>query len=145
MLVVRKSLALVAIILLPVLVLSHYQNETRLGYYRILARDPEHSTIEFVVTDKIFDYAGSNFAVQAAYGQSWALTHFLMDRHLPELMKFYEKMAVDNFDTVRDEAWRKQTMAMFGECFGDLKKLELEWRSYMRDLKTDIELLAESM
>ena len=34
-------------------------NEQRLGYYRILERDPEHSSIEFVVTDRIFDYAGT--------------------------------------------------------------------------------------
>jgi hypothetical protein len=118
-------------------------NETRIGYYRILAGDPEHSSIEFVVTDKIFDYAGSGFAVQAAYGQAWALTHFLMDRHLPELIRFYKKMAVDTFDTTRDEAWRQKTLAAFKECFGDLEKLELEWRRYMRQLKTDLELIAE--
>jgi len=118
-------------------------NESRLEYYRILERDPQHSTIEFVVTDKIFDYAGSHFAVQAAYGQAWALTHFLMDKHLPELVEFYEKMAVDNFETSRDEAWQQKTMATFRECFGDLTKLENEWRRYMRQLKTDLELVAE--
>jgi hypothetical protein len=120
-------------------------NSQRLGYYRILSRDPEHSSIEFVVTDKIFDYAGSNFSVLAAYGQAWALTHFLMDQHMGELMKFYKKMAVDNFDTLRDDAWREKTFATFQECFGDLEKLELEWRRYMRDLKTSDELLAEKL
>ena len=81
-------------------------NEQRLEYYRILALDPEHSKLEFIVTDRIFDHAGNHFSVLAAYGQAWALTHFLMDQHLGELVEFYRKMAVDNFDTDRDDAWR---------------------------------------
>jgi hypothetical protein len=120
-------------------------NAQRLGYYRILTLDPEHSSIEFVVTDKIFDYAGTNFSVMAAYGQAWALTHFLMDRHMPELMEFYKKMAVDNFDTPRDDAWREKIFTTFKECFGDVQRLELEWRKYMRELKTSDELLAEKL
>lgn len=88
-------------------------NEQRLAYYRILERDPEHSSIEFVVTDKIFDFAGTSFSVQAAYGQAWALTHFLTKEHLPELIRFYQAMAVDDFETTRDEAWRTKTMNSF--------------------------------
>ena len=120
-------------------------NEQRLGYYRILSLDPEHSSLEFVVTDGVFDQAGSHFSVLAAYGQAWALTHFLMDQHLGELIQFYRKMAVDNFETERDDAWREQTLATFKECFGDIEKLELEWRRYMRDLKTSDEILAEKL
>lgn len=120
-------------------------NNQRLGYYRILSLDPEHSSIEFVVTDKIFDYAGSHFSVLAAYGQAWALTHFLMDRHMPELMEFYKKMAVDDFETERDDAWREKTFATFKDCFGDVQQLELEWRTYMRDIKTSDELLIEKL
>jgi hypothetical protein len=120
-------------------------NEQRLGYYRILEQDPEHSTIEFVVTDKIFDFAGNSFSVQAAYGQAWALTHFLMDRHLSELMQFYKQMAVDNFQTDRDDAWRTKTLDTFRDCFGDLDALHLEWRKYMRSLKTDLEKIADDL
>jgi len=120
-------------------------NAERLGYYRILSLDPEHSSLEFVVTDKIFDFAGTNFSMMAAYGQAWALTHFLMDRHLSELIQFYEKMAVDNFETPRDDAWRAKTWGAFRECFGDVRQLELEWRRYMRDLKTSDERLADKL
>ncbi len=120
-------------------------NQQRIGYYRILAQDPEHSSIEFVVTDKIFDYAASNMGTMAAYGQAWALTHFLMDQHLPELMKFYREMAVDDFEVKKDEAWRQQTLQTFRECFGDLDELESEWKRYMRSLKTDLELIADKM
>jgi hypothetical protein len=120
-------------------------NSQRLGYYRILSQDPEHSGIEFVVTDQIFDRAGSHFSVLAAYGQAWALTHFLMDKHLDKLIEFYKKMAVDDFETERDDAWREKTMNTFKECFGDVVQLELEWRRYMRDLRTSDELLADKL
>lgn len=120
-------------------------NQQRLEFYRILERDPEHSSIEFVVTDRIFDFAGNGFSVQAAYGQAWALTHFLMDRHLPELVQFYQAMAVDGFETPHDEAWRAKTLAAFRGSFGDLDELEKEWRAYMRGLRTDIEKLADKL
>jgi Protein of unknown function (DUF1570) len=120
-------------------------NQVRIDYYRILALDPEHSSIEFVVTDKIFDYAGSNDSVMAAYGQAWALTHFLMDKHLDKLLQFYKKMAVDNFQTEHDDAWRAKTFDTFKACFGDLEQLELEWRDYMRQLRTADEELAAKL
>ncbi|TWU56863.1 hypothetical protein Poly51_27810 [Rubripirellula tenax] len=120
-------------------------NEQRLGYYRILSHDPEHSSLEFVVTDRIFDYASTNGSVMSAYGQAWALTHYLMNEHLNELLAFYKKMAVDDFKVERDDAWRDKTFATFKECFGDIETLELEWRRYMRDLKTDDELLADKL
>ena len=34
-------------------------NEERLGWYRALASDREHSNIDFTVSDQIFDYANS--------------------------------------------------------------------------------------
>lgn len=97
------------------------------------------------MTDKIFDFAGSNFSVQAANGQAWALTHFLMDRHMDELMQFYTKMAVDDFETERNEAWRNKTLETFRACTGDLDAMELEWRTYMRSLRTDLEQIADKM
>lgn len=103
-------------------------DEQRLGYYRILEQDPKHSRIDFVVTEKMFDFSGSNESVQAVYGQAWALTHFLTGRYLPELMKFCKMMAMDDFDTPRDEAWRQKTFETFRECMGDLDALEIQWR-----------------
>lgn len=117
-------------------------NETRLQFYRILALHPEYSKLEFVVTDRIFDFAGNHFTAVAAYGQAWALTHFLMDRHMDELVEFYRRMATDEQDTVRDDRWRNKLLATFVECFGDMQTLEMEWRRYMRTLRTDRELMA---
>ena len=120
-------------------------NEERIAFYRVLARDPEHSSIEFVVTDQIFDKASSELGVHAAYGQSWALTHFLTKKHLPKLVNFYRKMAVDDFEAVHDEAWRTKVMDTFRECFGDLVTLEQDWRSYMNGLETDLEKIADDL
>jgi hypothetical protein len=116
-------------------------NETRLEYYRILALHPEFSKLQFVVTDRIFDFAGNQFTAVAAYGQAWALTHFLMNRHTDQLIKFYRQMATDTEDTQRDDQWRNKLLATFVECFGDMETLELEWKRYMRELRTDRELL----
>jgi hypothetical protein len=52
-------------------------------------------------------------------------------------------LAVDDFQTKRDEAWRRKIMDTFRDCFGDVDALETEWRSYMRKLKTDLEILQE--
>lgn len=35
-------------------------------------------------------------------------------------------------------------METFRECFGDLEQLEMEWRKYMRQLRTDLELVASA-
>ena len=120
-------------------------NEQRLGYYRILERDPVHSSIEFVVTDRIFDYAATNSSTLAAYGQAWALTHFLMEEHLAELLEFYKRMAVDTLETPHDDAWRAKTLSTFKDCFGDLNRLESQWRAYMRGLRTDLEKIRHKM
>jgi Protein of unknown function (DUF1570) len=118
-------------------------NETRLEYYRILALHPEYSKLQFVVTDRIFDYAGNQFTAVAAYGQAWALTHFLMNNRTDQLVQFYREMATDTEDTERDDQWRNKLLATFVECFGDMDALELEWQRYMRNLRTDRESLMQ--
>lgn len=116
-------------------------NSQRLAYYRALEPDREHSNIEFIVSDKIFDYTASQGAALAAYGQAWALTHYLMDRHFEKLMRFYDRMSRQDGDGLRDDAWRAEVMDAFREEFGDLDALEDDWRRYMRSLKTDIQTL----
>ena len=61
-------------------------NESRLSLYRALERDREHSNIGFIVGDQIFDYAGSLGAKLHGYGQAWALTHFLMEKHFDKFI-----------------------------------------------------------
>ena len=112
-------------------------NKDRLKRYRELAADQEHSNLRFVVSDKVFSRAGDMGAMLHGYGQAWALTHFLMNHHFEELIKYYQLVAaVESEEQLEPEKYEE----LFAEAFeGDLDSLESEWRSYMTGLKTDLE------
>lgn len=116
-------------------------NEQRLDWYRALASDREHSNIDFIIGDQIFDYAGNHGATLHAYGQAWALTHFLMEHHLDKFMEYYRRLGEFPPETpLSSEVLTK----IFNEVFGEKHDiLELQWRDYMRSLKTDIEVILE--
>ncbi|MCA9153722.1 MAG: DUF1570 domain-containing protein [Planctomycetales bacterium] len=112
-------------------------NQQRLERYRVLERDRVHSNIDFIVGDQIFDFAGSLGETLHGYGQAWALTHFLMERHFAELMQFYQRLGQMPPEVVINQ---KVLQRLFWEVFGDNKDgLDAEWRAYMRALKTDLE------
>lgn len=77
----------------------------------------------------------------AAYGQAWAMTHFLMDKHFDKLMLYYQKVSELPKEWSTDTP--DQLLAEFKTVFGDLNALDIEWRRYMRQLKTDVERLEE--
>jgi hypothetical protein len=112
-------------------------NELRLKYYRALERDREHSNLNFIVGDQIFDYAASLGATLHGYGQAWALTHFLVEKHFDELMRFYKALG----ELPPDISFTPEVLnPLFDREFGsDRSLLDQEWRSYMRSLKTDVE------
>lgn len=116
-------------------------NKDRLDKYRALAEDVDHSNIDFIVTDQIFMLAGSHNARLHAYGQAWALTHFLMENHFPEFVKYYALLAQMPPDiTLNPDV----LLEIFDRAFGeDRKTMTLEWRAYMRGLKTDFEIATE--
>ncbi len=117
-------------------------NATRLEWYRGLEKDRVHSDIDFIVSDHIYDMAASHASVLHAYGQAWALTHFLMDdKHFPKLMEYYRNLARLPADMVIGEDILKQCWdAAFG---ADRQAVDQEWRRHMNSLKTDIERLRE--
>jgi Protein of unknown function (DUF1570) len=119
-------------------------NKRRLQYYRALAdkfNDREHSNIDFVVSDQIYTRAGSHATVLHAYGQAWALTHFLMDKHFDELQQFWKNLARLPGDMIVSEP---DLVRCFDDAFGkDRNKLDMEWRRHMDSLKTDIDKLKE--
>ena len=116
-------------------------NRQRLEWYRGLAGDREHSSIDFTVSDRIFTLAKADEAMLHAYGQSWALTHFLMDRHFDLLIKYYRSLAQIQSDK-RPTA--EENIEAFDKIFADVKaQLSVEWRNYMRSLKTDLERVLE--
>ncbi len=114
-------------------------NEQRLDRYRELAVDREHCNIRFIVSDRIFSKAGTLDALLHGYGQAWALTHFLMNRHFEQLVKYYQLVAaVEAEEPLEADEYER----LFIEAFGDdLDSLEEEWRKYMVGLKTDLELI----
>ncbi|MBI1904359.1 MAG: DUF1570 domain-containing protein [Planctomycetia bacterium] len=112
-------------------------NEERLTFYRALENDREHSNIDFIVGDKIFDHAAGIGAVLHGYAQAWALTHFLVERHPTELVKFYQRLGEFPPDTALSPEILTE---VFNECFGDRRaELDSEWRIYMSNIKTDTE------
>jgi hypothetical protein len=118
-------------------------NDRRLAWYRALERDTKHSNIDFIVSNQIFMRAGSDIAVTAAYGQAWALTHFLMDRHFDKLMEYYKLAAKREFDESKKldhKEYCKNCQSDFDTIFGEDKtELTRQWRAYMDSLKTDLE------
>lgn len=116
-------------------------NEERLEWYRGLEPDTQHSSIDFIVGDQIFKYAASHGALLHGYGQAWALTHFLMEKHLAKTVEYYRRLGELPPDTVVSP---EVLTSLFDEVFGeDRKKLDAEWRSHMRSLKPDLQKLRE--
>ncbi len=119
-------------------------DSNRIAYYRALEGDPVRGSLEFIVSDLGFLVEGKLGDQLPAYGQAWALTHFLYNERFTELIQFYRKtQEISNELTNRERA--EKLVAAFDETIGDRVTLELEWRRYMRNLKTDIERLAESI
>jgi hypothetical protein len=112
-------------------------NADRLEWYRELEPDRKYSNLDFIVGDQIFSYALSIDAKLHGYGQAWALTHFLIERHFDQLMTFYRRLG----DMPPDLVFSPEVLKLvFDEAFGpDRNALDAEWRAYMRSLKTNVE------
>ncbi|MBC8871664.1 MAG: DUF1570 domain-containing protein [Planctomycetes bacterium] len=116
-------------------------NKQRLHSYRDLQRDRQHSDIGFIVGDQIFTQAQTNDAALYAYGQSWALTHFLMEKRFDELMTYYRRLGEMPPDVILAPELLDK---VFTEVFGkDRTRLDSDWRTYMRTLKTDLEKIVD--
>ena len=122
-------------------------NEERLDWYRALAQDGRHSNVDFIASDRIFMNAKTDEAVLHGYGQSWGLTHFLMERHPTKLIEYYRAVGrrrpnPDKPGEPPMPATPDENLAAFEEVFGsDRSALQAEWRRYMSELKTDIEMV----
>lgn len=116
-------------------------NAERLGWYRELAPVRQISNIDFIVSDQLFTRSANNFTTLHAYGQSWALTHFLMERHFTKLVAYYRELGKLPEATHTSPA---ELQSVFDKVFGkDKQALDGEWRAYMRSLKTDLEKALE--
>ncbi len=110
-------------------------NEQRLRWYRALESDRVHSNINFVVGDRIFRQARTHQAALHGYGQSWALTHYLMEHHFDRLIDYYRRLAELKAD---EEPTSEQLTEIFNQAFGPVRDtLDEQWRRYMASLQTD--------
>ncbi len=116
-------------------------NKERLEMYRKLEPDKRFSNIDFIVSDQIFSRSVSHGATLHGYGQSWAFTHFLMERHFDKLMKWYRLVGGKRQSKQLSSS---ELLASFHQVFGkDTTALDAEWRRYMRSLKTGLEQVLE--
>lgn len=116
-------------------------NSERLGWYRELAPITKISNIDFIASDQIFTRSANNFTTLHAYGQSWALTHFLMEKHFDKLVAYYR--ALGELPKGK-RASSADLQKVFDKVFAEEKEgLDGQWRSYMRSLKTDLEQTLE--
>jgi len=112
-------------------------NAQRLAFYRALENDRQHSNIDFIVGDQIFKYAGTHGAALHGYGQAWALTHFLMEQHFTDFMTYYRRLGEMPPDIILSPALLNK---LFTQSFKtDRQTLDVQWRSYMSSLKTDVD------
>ncbi len=110
-------------------------NAQRLRWYRALENDRTHSNIDFIVGDQIFTHARTTEAALHGYGQSWALTHYLMEHHFDQLIDYYRRLA--QFKP-NDEPTAEQLTTVFNAAFGSTRAtLDSRWRQYMSTLQTD--------
>lgn len=116
-------------------------NQQRIDRYRALEKDRVHSNIDFIVGDQIFDQAESFSNKLHAYGQAWAITHFLLEKHLAKTITYYRRLGELPPDIVLSP---ELLTKLFDEVFGtDRVSLDNEWRTYMDSLKTDIERITK--
>ncbi len=116
-------------------------NGHRLKWYRALQDHEQFANIEFVVSDRIFDAAQDNADRMAAYGQAWALTHFLMETRFQELLRYYQR--ISELESSPQGIPRDRLVQVFDETFGDRRLLEQQWRTAMSRLDTNSQKLLE--
>ncbi len=118
-------------------------NKRRLAYYRVMEPDRAHSNIDFIVSDQLFDFAyasGSINTIEHGYGQAWALTHFLVEKHLDQFIRYYKELG----EMPPDVRLSPQMLnTLFDRAFPEKEALDGEWRGYMRKLKTDIQMILD--
>ena len=118
-------------------------NEGRLRSYKRVSSDESRRSIELLINDLLFDGARNIREEVDAYGQAWALTHYLMENKPEKLVEYYRRTS--ELDASQGSIQRKELVDIFADVFGDLNKLEAQWHLYMQSLETDIDRLRKAM
>jgi hypothetical protein len=102
-------------------------NEERLFSYQEAARKNAVNPIEFLTHFRMGSFSGlCSEAALDAYGESWALTSFLMAKYPDRFISYQIKLATNKpKDDEEDLRWLLESLGM------DLPSLEREFREYM--------------
>jgi hypothetical protein len=119
-------------------------NRHRLRGYRTVSSDPKRVSLEILISDALFDGAADQNQAVDAYGQAWALTHFLMETHFEKLVDYYRRTSEIQGDD-DGKIMRKELVQVFEDVFGDIRKLERSFHAYMETLKTNVDRMREAM
>lgn len=107
---------------------------------RRLAPERANLPLDLIVMDQAAGGLGGTRSLSG--GPSWALTHYLFENRMPELMNYYRMLAEMPADVVLGPDVLAQ---VFERAFGgDRKRVELEWRNGNRALKSDVEIIKET-
>lgn len=109
-------------------------NEERLFLFQEMERKNEVNPIEFVMNFKAasFHSLGGHEAVLNAYAQSWALTHFMMNRYRNQFIE-YMRITADIRAKRGEEVKTTDDLQVLLKCVEKpLPILEQEFRDYMK-------------
>src|SRR5262245_14670874 len=94
------------------------------------------SNVDFVVSDQIFQ-----LGAEYGYAFGWAMTHFMIEKHLKEFVDFYRILGEVPPDVRLSP---EMLVKLFHHAVKtDISGLDNEWKAYMKSLKTDLEKLEE--
>jgi hypothetical protein len=118
-------------------------NERRLKSYYRISRDDSRRSMEWLINDLVFDRSKDIREEIDAYGQAWALTHYLMEKEPKKLVEYYRRASM--LDPAQGPIQREELVDLFVDVFGDLRQLEIDWRLYMQSLETDLVRLQKAL
>jgi len=118
-------------------------NERRLKSYYRVSSDDQRRSLELLVSDLLFDRSNNAKDEVDAYGQAWALTHYLMETKPEKLVEYYRRMS--EMDPSQQKITREEVVAIFVDVFGNIPSLENDWHHYMRSLETDMDRLHKAL
>jgi hypothetical protein len=107
-------------------------DEERLFSYQEAARKNELNPIEFLTNFKLGSFPGlSHKGVLAAYGQSWAFTAFLMNRHRDGFLAYQKRLAEKAGSKGADKKVADELELLLQYLNRDLPALEAEFKEFM--------------
>lgn len=116
-------------------------DEDRLEMFRTATNKRSLSHVNNIASNGIFTKSETVGQAVRAYGLSWALTYYLMEKDFDRLMRFYAMLEVlpPGLRLADDAMYRR----IFDEAFPPSERaaMDREFHAYMNNLQTDTEVI----